>query len=108
MFISQCYSPTGKDCFTIGRYAYNQKDWIHTRQWMVTALERFDEKNDTSLDVASVYDHLAFAEYSVGETHLLVIHKLLIHYMYIIIILCILLHHFLCPTAWQLEEGCSL
>ena len=68
MFILQCYSPTGKDCFTVGRYAYNRKDWIHTRQWMVTALERFDEENDTSLDIVSVYDHLAFAEYSVGET----------------------------------------
>ena len=59
---------TGDDCFTIGRYAYNLKDWRHTRGWMLTALEKFDEENGTALlDVPSVYDHLSFSEYSVSE-----------------------------------------
>lgn len=56
---------SGEDCFAIGRYAYNQQLWKHTREWMLTALERFDEESDSSLDIPSVYDHLAFSEYSV-------------------------------------------
>ncbi len=56
----------GEDCFTVGRYAYIQKQWRHSRQWMLTALERFDEEQQSSLDVPSVYDHLSFSEYSVS------------------------------------------
>ena len=37
---------------------------------MLAALEKFDEENGTALlDVPSVYDHLAFSEYSVSENH---------------------------------------
>ena len=61
--LSHC---VGEDCFTVGRYAYNQGLWRHTRQWMLTALERFDEENGSELDIPSVYDHLAFSEYSVS------------------------------------------
>ena len=57
----------GKDCFIVGRAAYNEKDWKHTRQWMLTSLERFDEENASTsdTDIATIYDHLAFSEYSV-------------------------------------------
>ena len=56
---------SGADCYKVGRVAYNDKDWKHTREWMLAALEQFDHEQDSTLDIAGVYDHLAFAEYSV-------------------------------------------
>lgn len=57
----------GTDCFKIGKVAYNDKDWKHTRDWMLAALEQFDhEQGKSNLDIGAVYDHLAFAEYSVS------------------------------------------
>ena len=59
----------GFDCYTIGERAYNEKNWRHTRDWMLAALERFDEEGGDptgNVDIPSIYDHLSFAEYSVS------------------------------------------
>ncbi|XP_019849479.1 PREDICTED: prolyl 4-hydroxylase subunit alpha-2-like isoform X2 [Amphimedon queenslandica] len=58
------------DCYTIGKKAYNEKNWRHTRDWMLAALERFDEEGGDptgTVDIPSIYDHLSFAEYSLGN-----------------------------------------
>ena len=61
-------SLTCKDCFDIGRMAYQEKDWWYTGQWMMEALRKFDEKNDTKeVQLVDIYDHLAFAEYELGN-----------------------------------------
>lgn len=59
---------TGKDCFDIGRVAYQEGDWWYTGKWMMEALRKFDEDNDTKdVELADIYDHLAFAEYKMGN-----------------------------------------
>ena len=59
---------TCKDCFDIGRAAYMEGNWWHTGQWMMEALRKFDEDQDTDgVELADIYDHLAFAEYKIGN-----------------------------------------
>lgn len=61
-------SMTSEDCYHIGRSAYNDEDFYHTRDWMKEALRLFDEEGDTSdLDLTLVYDHLSYAEYKLGN-----------------------------------------
>ncbi len=59
---------TCKDCFDIGRVAYEEGDWWYTGQWMTEALRKFDEDQDTTgVELADIYDHLAYAEYEMGN-----------------------------------------
>ena len=62
-------SHVGFDCYTVGRSAYNKQDWKHTREWMLEALKQFDKEGGTvvDLDIPSIYDHLAYSEYSVRQ-----------------------------------------
>ena len=56
----------GWDCYLIGREAYLEEDWEHTKKWMLEALNLFDEaKDQAQLDINLVYDHLGFAEFKV-------------------------------------------
>lgn len=57
---------TAQDCFAIGRQAYLNSDWDHTRAWMKEALGKFDDGGEGSeIDLGDVYDHLAYAEFQV-------------------------------------------
>ena len=60
------HTPTAKDCYLIGRSAYMQENWQHTRSWMLEVLRKFDEEDDSDVDLVSLYDHLAYAEYQVS------------------------------------------
>lgn len=56
----------GWDCYLIGREAYLEEDWEHTKKWMLEALNLFDEaKDQAQLDINLVYDHMGFAEFKV-------------------------------------------
>lgn len=57
---------TAQDCFAIGRQAYLNSEWGHTRAWMKEALGKFDDGGEGSeVDLGEVYDHLAYAEFQV-------------------------------------------
>lgn len=61
---------SGFDCYAVGRAAYNEKNWKHTRSWMLAALEQFDSEGGVTtanvVDIPSIIDHIAFSEYSVS------------------------------------------
>lgn len=60
--ISQVLLPLPADeCFELGRYAYNQKDYYHTVLWMQESLERLGVEIKPSVGKSTVLDYLAFS-----------------------------------------------
>ncbi|XP_064393719.1 prolyl 4-hydroxylase subunit alpha-1-like isoform X2 [Halichondria panicea] len=53
------------DCYRVGRLAYEEKNWKKARDWMKEALHKFEDGGD--VDLVSIYDHLSFSEYSIGN-----------------------------------------
>ena len=53
--------------FFAGRESFFAEEWRHTRHWMHEALRKSieDEEQAKDVDIVSIYDHLAFAEYKV-------------------------------------------
>jgi prolyl 4-hydroxylase len=57
---------TSSDCYALGRSAYNEQNWKHTRDWMLAALSQYnDGELVTGIDLPSIYDHISYAEYNV-------------------------------------------
>lgn len=50
-----------------GRESYLADEWKHTRYWMIEAIEKSmkDEEQAKDVNLADIYDHLAYAEYKV-------------------------------------------
>jgi prolyl 4-hydroxylase len=72
-------SLTSMDCYKIGKGAYYEHDWNHTRDWMLAALHQFDKEHDPQSLLVDIYFHLSYAECSLGnmEKVLEYSHKLL-------------------------------
>ena len=50
-----------------GHEAYNQEQWWYVREWMLEALRKTDEEQSMDeVELTSIYDHLAYAEYQVS------------------------------------------
>ena len=58
---------TAKDCFDIGRVSYLTEDWWYTKEWMLEVIRKVDQGDDQDVSLVEVYDHLSFAEYSLGN-----------------------------------------
>jgi prolyl 4-hydroxylase len=58
---------TARDCFDIGRAAYEQENWWFVKEWMLECLNKLDQEPSEDVDLALVYDHLSFAEYQLGD-----------------------------------------
>ena len=41
------YTPPAEDCYLIGRQDYLNDDWVHAREWMLEALNKFDQGQST-------------------------------------------------------------
>ena len=62
-------SLTGNDCFELGRQAYSNEDYYHTKLWMQEALRRLDEESSASGQNSTrinILEHLAFSTYKMG------------------------------------------
>ena len=53
-------------CCYAGREAYEQENWWYVKEWMLECLNKMVSDPTDEVDLAEVYDHLAFAEYQVG------------------------------------------
>ena len=40
-------TPPAEDCYLIGRQDYLNDDWVHAREWMLEALNKFDQGQST-------------------------------------------------------------
>ncbi|KAL4003076.1 Prolyl 4-Hydroxylase alpha-subunit N-terminal region family protein [Acanthocheilonema viteae] len=59
---------TAKDCFDIGRAAYNANDYYHTIIWMEEAQERLrDEMPHVTVQLKEILEYLAFALFKQGN-----------------------------------------
>uniref|UniRef100_A0A915PJ34 procollagen-proline 4-dioxygenase n=1 Tax=Setaria digitata TaxID=48799 RepID=A0A915PJ34_9BILA len=59
---------TAKDCFDIGRAAYNVNDYYHTILWMEEARERLrNEMPDETVELKEILEYLAFALFKQGN-----------------------------------------
>jgi prolyl 4-hydroxylase len=56
---------SASDCYHLGRVAYEDKDYKHTRDWMSEAVKRWKFNDISNLNLVDVYDYLAFSEYKV-------------------------------------------
>ena len=52
-------------CCYAGREAYEQENWWYVKEWMLECLNKMATDPTDEVDLAEVYDHLAFAEYQV-------------------------------------------
>lgn len=63
-------SLTANDCFELGRQAYSNEDYHHTKLWMREALSRLEnEESDSSTQDKmriNILEHLAFSTYKLG------------------------------------------
>lgn len=59
---------SAQDCFEVGRAAYNQKDYYHTLQWMMEALEKIGYENPPTKKESDILEYLAYALYKQGNT----------------------------------------
>lgn len=63
-------SLTANDCFELGRQAYSNEDYHHTKLWMREALNRLeneesDSSNQNKIRI-NILEHLAFSTYKLG------------------------------------------
>lgn len=68
-----------KHLFEIGQHAMKHKDWTWAKDWLNTALTKFDVDNDQIFDGIERYnilDLLAIAEYKVSRKFLLQIRSI--------------------------------
>ena len=67
-------SLTANDCFELGRQAYTNEDFHHTKLWMMEALRRLDTENSFVEDDGNgqtqmrvnILEHLSFSTYKLG------------------------------------------
>ena len=46
-----------QDCYMIGRQVYLKDDWIHARDWMLEALNKFDQGQQTTCTCMCTFVH---------------------------------------------------
>uniref|UniRef100_A0A183IHW0 P4Hc domain-containing protein n=1 Tax=Soboliphyme baturini TaxID=241478 RepID=A0A183IHW0_9BILA len=55
------------DCFSVGRVAYQKRDYYHTMMWMQEALDRVRNEYPPTADEAEILEYLAFALFQQGN-----------------------------------------
>ncbi|KAJ8360143.1 hypothetical protein SKAU_G00166680 [Synaphobranchus kaupii] len=58
---------TVEDCFELGKIAYTEADYYHTRLWMSQALRQLEEGEETSMEKVTILDYLSYSLYQQGE-----------------------------------------
>uniref|UniRef100_H2MJ53 procollagen-proline 4-dioxygenase n=1 Tax=Oryzias latipes TaxID=8090 RepID=H2MJ53_ORYLA len=59
---------TADDCYDLGKVAYSEADYFHTKLWMTQALRQLEQGEASStVDTATVLDYLSYSVYQQGE-----------------------------------------
>lgn len=65
--LSQHLELTAGDCFELGRHSYTNADFYHTILWMQESLDRVQEEQLKTAEVADILEYLAFSTFKQGN-----------------------------------------